>query len=157
MFRYRFSEAILITDNLMRTIHIPMTSTFSVSIVNVLYLKDTINLNYSTVQKKCKRNLPRSAKLREFRQSNFELSCQTKMRQNFGSSIVLMPAKFRGMRRNFVAKFRAGRTKFRVIRRKFRFDEVKFRFGETKYRFDETKFRSFRWGEISSAGRKFCL
>ena len=57
--------------------------------------------------------------------------------------------KFRGMRRNFVAKFRAGRTKFRVIRTKFRVDEVKFRFDETKYRFDETKFRS--------GGAKFCL
>jgi len=63
--------------------------------------------NYSTVQKKCKRNLPQSAKLHEFRQSNFELSFQTKMRRNFGASIVLMPAKFRKQcdesKRNFAA------------------------------------------------------
>ena len=50
---------------------------------------------YSTVQKKCKRNLPKYAKLREFRQSNCELSLQTKKRRNFGASIVLISAKFR--------------------------------------------------------------
>ena len=38
----------------------------------------------------------------------------------------LIEMKFRGMRRHFVAKFRARWTKFRVIRTKFRFDEVKF-------------------------------
>ena len=48
-----------------------------------------------TVQKKCKRNLPKSAKLREFRQSNLEFSFQTKTWRNFGASIVLMSAKFR--------------------------------------------------------------
>ena len=64
-------------------------------------------------------------------------------------AIWRVETKFRGIRRNFVAKFRAGRTKFRVIRTKFRVDEVKFRFDETKYRFDETKFRS--------GGAKFCL
>ena len=46
----------------------------------------------------CKRNaneMPKSAKLHEFLLSNFELSFQTKMRRNFGASIVLMSAKFR--------------------------------------------------------------
>ena len=66
----------------------------------------------------------------------------------------LIETKFRGMRRNFVAKFRARWTKFRVIRTKFRFDEAKFRFGETKYRLDETKFRfhetKFRLSRICS-------
>ena len=71
--------------------------------------------------------------------------------------------KFRGMRRNFVAKFRAGRTKFRDIRTKFRFDEAIFRFAETKYRFDKTKFRfhekKFRFHETKfrSGGAKFRL
>ena len=62
---------------------------------------------YSTVQKKCKRNLPKWAKLREFRQSNFELSFQTKMGRNFDASIALMSAKFRKQcdesKRNFAA------------------------------------------------------
>ena len=35
------------------------------------------------------------SEITEFRQSNFELSFQTKMRRNFGASIVLMLAKFR--------------------------------------------------------------
>jgi len=52
----------------------------------------------------------------------------------------LIETKFRGMRPNFVAKFRARWTKFRVVRTKFRFDEARFRFDETKYRLDETKF-----------------
>ena len=66
----------------------------------------------------------------------------------------LIETKFHGIRRNFVAKFRARWTKFRVIRTKFRFDEAKFRFGETKYRLDETKFRfhetKFRLSRICS-------
>ena len=97
------------------------------------------------MQTKCKRNLQKSSKLREFRQSNFELSFQTKMRRNFGTSIILMSArfsqtmwwiekKFRGMRRNFVGKFRAGRTKFRFAETKYRFDETKFLSGGAKFR-----------------------
>ena len=66
----------------------------------------------------------------------------------------LIETKFRGMRQNFDAKFRARWTKFRAIRTKFRFDEAKFRFGETKYRLDETKFRfhetKFRLSRICS-------
>ena len=86
------------------------------------------------MQKKCKRNLPKSAKLREFRQSNFELSFQPKMRRNFGSSIVLMSAKFR--------KQCVSRNEISLPRK-----EISFPRNEI----------SFRWGEISSAGTKFRL
>ena len=35
------------------------------------------------------------SEFREFRQTNYELSFQTKFRRNSGASIVLVPAKFR--------------------------------------------------------------
>ena len=57
-----------------------------------------------------------------------------------------MSAKFRKqgneLKRNFVAKFRAGWTKFRVIRTKFRFHQTKFRSGGAKFRMPE---RNFVW------------
>ena len=70
--------------------------------------------------------------IREFRRTNCELSFQTKIRRNFGASIVLVPAKFRKLgdkpKRKFaawtemlVAKFRESFTKFRVI------NEISFR------------------------------
>ena len=65
-----------------------------------------------------------------------------------------METKFRGMRWNFVAKFRGRWTKFRVIRTKFRFVEAKFRLVQTIFRFAKTKFR-FVEAKLCSNDTKF--
>ena len=53
------------------------------------------------------------AEIREFRRTNCELSFQTKIRQNFGASIVPVPAKFQKLGVEPNAKFRGtfARTK----------------------------------------------
>ena len=98
--------------------------------------------------------MPKSATSREFRQSNFDLAFQTKMRRNFGASILML-AKFREQcdesKRNFAAwdetlleiscrsdeiachkneislnetKFRLGGAKFPLLERNFVFQEL---------------------------------
>ena len=61
------------------------------------------------------------AEIREFRRTNCELSFQTKIRQNFGASIVPVPAKFQKLGVEPNAKFRRTfegeqRTKFDQLR-----------------------------------------
>ena len=107
--------------------------------------------SYRTVQKKCKQNLPKSAKLREFgkqianfrfRRESGEISVLLLFycRRNFASKVINRN-KISRHETKFRCEIRTRWTKFRVIRTKFRFDEAKLRFGETKYRLDETKFR----------------
>ena len=104
------------------------------------------------MQKKCERNFPEiseitrisAIKLRTFASEEKAAKIRCFYCSNVGEILqarCLIETKFGGIRRNFVAKFRARWTKFRVIRTKFCFDEAKFRLGETKYRLDETKLR----------------
>ena len=61
---------------------------------------------YSTVQKKWERTSSKFGEIREFPRTNCELSFQTKIRRNFGASIVLVPAKFQKLGVEPNAKFR---------------------------------------------------
>ena len=109
--------------------------------------------NYSTVQKKSKRNLLKSVNFGEFWRSNCKVLFQTKKQAKFQCIYCFnvgeisqarwwIETKFRGM-----IKFHASWMKFSFIKMKFCFDEAKFHFGETNYCLIKRKLM----------GTKFCL
>ena len=118
------------------------------------------------MQKECERNFPEiseitrisAIKLRTFasEEKAAKIRCFYSDVGEILQARCLIETKFSGIRRNFVAKFRARWTKFRVIRTKFCFDEAKFRLGETnnvwtRRNYASTKRNSVCRNEISSS------
>ena len=90
-----------------------------------------VKTTYSTLQKKWERTSPKFGEIREFRRTNCEISFQTKIRRNFGVSIVLVPVKFRKLvdepKRKFAAWTEISLRNFEKAPRNFA-SVTKFRF-----------------------------